>query len=80
MQTATAYYDGANIVIDESVKKSLSTGQEITLVFNPVITQGESRSEKRRKFLQSEEGVVPSGRSAEEIDAYIREMRDHERV
>ena len=38
----------------------------------------ETRADKRRRIVDSEKYVVPTGRSADEIDNYIRELRDNE--
>ena len=36
----------------------------------------EARAERRRRMIESDACVIPSGRTVEEIDGYIREMRD----
>ena len=35
----------------------------------------DARAEKRKRLIESDAFVIPSGRTVEEIDKYIREMR-----
>ena len=39
----------------------------------------ETRAEKRRRLVESEVFVIHSGRMSEEIDDYIKEMRENDR-
>ena len=39
----------------------------------------ETRAEKRRRLIESDAFVIPTGRTTEEIDGYIRELRDNDR-
>ncbi|MBR2275764.1 MAG: hypothetical protein IJ873_06865 [Lachnospiraceae bacterium] len=80
LETARAYYDGSAIIVDEAAKKMLSQGQELLITYVVQPQQSQSKAEKRRAFLASGRGVIPSGRSAEEIDREIREARDNDRA
>ena len=76
------YYDGTQIVLDENDRKSLNVGDEviITILDRLSKTGKETRADKRRRIIDMEKYVISTGRSAEEIDNYIREMRDDDRV
>lgn len=75
------YYDGTQIVVDENDKKTLNVGDEVIITALDKIntTRDESREEKRRRIVDLEKYVVSGGRSVEEIDDYIRELRDNDR-
>lgn len=75
------YYDGTQIVVDESDKKTLNIGDEviITILDRLNTTEKETRADKRNRIVDLEKYVVPDGRSVEEVDAYIRELRDNDR-
>ena len=75
------YYDGTQIVVDENDRKTLNIGDEviITILDRINTTKEETRAEKRRKIVDLEKYVVSGGRSVEEIDNYIRELRDNDR-
>lgn len=75
------YYDGNQIVVNEDDRKNFSIGDEvvITILSKLTIPKRETRADKRRKLLEMDEFVIPSGRTVEEIDAYIRELRDNDR-
>ncbi len=75
------YYDGNKIVVDENDRASLSVGDEVIItILNKFGRQGvETRAERRRRMIESDACVTPSGRTVEEIDGYMKEMRD-ERV
>ena len=75
------YYDGTHIVVDENDTKTLNIGDEviITILDRINTTKEETRAEKRRKIVDLEKYVVSGGRSVEEIDNYIRELRDNDR-
>lgn len=72
------YYDGTQIVVDENDRKTLNIGDEVIITIlnriNP--SEAETRADKRRSIVEMGKYVVPSGRTTEEIDNYIREMRD----
>ena len=76
------YYDGTQIVLDENDRKSLNVGDEVivTILDRLSKTGKETRADKRRRIIDMEKYVISTGRSAEEIDNYIREMRDDDRV
>lgn len=76
------YYDGTQIVVDENDRKTLNTGDEviITILDRLDTTKKEARAEKRRRIVDLEKYVVSGGRSVEEIDNYIRELRDNDRI
>ena len=75
------YYDGTQIVVDENDRKTLNVGDEVIITILDKIntTRNESRSEKRRRIIDLEKYVVSGGRSVEEIDDYVRELRDNDR-
>ena len=75
------YYDGTKIVVDERDRKTFNIGDEviITILDKISTTREETRAAKRRRIVDMGKCVIPSGRSAEEIDNYIREMRDDDR-
>lgn len=75
------YYDGTQIVVDERDRKTLNIGDEviITILDRLNTTRKETRADKRSRIVDLEKYVVPSGRSAEEVDNYIRELRDNDR-
>lgn len=75
------YYDGTQIVVNEEDRKNLSMGDEviITILDNYGKQRAQERAEKRLHLIESEAFVTSSGRTAEEIDQYIRELRDNDR-
>lgn len=75
------YYDGTHIIVDENDRKTLNVGDEviITVLDRLNTTRKEPRAEKRRRIVDLEKYVVSGGRSVEEIDDYIRELRDNDR-
>lgn len=75
------YYDGRQIVVDEVDRKNFNAGDEviITILDNINTKKAETREERRRRIIASGAYVTSSGRTAEEIDDYIREMRDDDR-
>ena len=75
------YYDGTQIVVDENDRKTLNIGDEviITILDRINTTKEETRAEKRRRIVDLEKYVVSGGRSVEEVDNYIRELRDSDR-
>lgn len=72
------YYDGNKIVVDENDRGSLSVGDEVIItILNKIGRQGaEARAERRRRMVESDACVISSGRTVEEIDGYVKEMRD----
>lgn len=75
------YYDGKQIVVDENERENLNAGDEviITILNKLKMQKVETRAEKRRRLIESDAFVIPSERTAKEIDDYIGEMRDNER-
>lgn len=75
------YYDGTQIVVDENDKKTLNIGDEviITILDRSNTTEQARRADKRCRIVDLEKYVVSAGRSTEEIDNHIRELRDNDR-
>lgn len=75
------YYDGRQIVIAEADQKSFNKGDEVivTILKRSQAQVAEARASRRRKIIDNEDYVLDMGRTAEEIDAYIREMRRDDR-
>lgn len=75
------YYDGNQIIVNEDDRKNLNVGDELIITILDRISgqKVETREEKRRRLIESDAFVIPSGRTTEEIDEYIREMRDNDR-
>ncbi len=75
------YYDGTQIIVDEDDRRNLSIGDEliITILNTGKRKKAETRIEKRRKLIDSGAFVTKTGRSAEEIDHYIKELRNDDR-
>jgi hypothetical protein len=76
------YYDGKQIVISEDDRENLNAGDEVIITILDKITSErvETRTEKRRRLIDSDVFVISTGRTVEEIDEYIKEMRDNDRV
>ena len=70
------YYDGNHIIMDEDDRKNLRVGDEVIIT---ILEKVETRAEKRRHLIDSGAFVIPTGRTVEEIDAYIEELRDNDR-
>jgi len=75
------YYDGKQIVVTEEDRKNFSMGDEviITILDNYSRQRVQERAEKRLRLIESDAFVTSSGRTVEEIDQYIRELRDNDR-
>lgn len=75
------YYDGNQIVVNEDDRKNLNVGDEVIITILDRISgqKVETRAEKRRRLIESDAFVIPTGRATEEIDEYIKEMRDNDR-
>ena len=85
LTTVRGYYDGNQIVVDELDKTHLRSGDQVVITVLPETgapqeRPGETLAERRRRILV--EGLYrhPSGRSAEEINEYLRELRDNDRI
>lgn len=75
------YYDGVKIVVDEEERKNLNAGDEVIITILGKINsqKTETREEKRKRIIDLDKYIISTGRTAEEIDEYIREMRDNDR-
>ncbi len=75
------YYDGKQIVIDEKDRNNLNVGDEVivTVLGQVNMQKSETREEKRKRIIESDLYVASSGRTVEEIDEYIKELRDNDR-
>ena len=75
------YYDGNQIVVNEEDRKNLSVGDEVIITILDRINRQkvETRAEKRRRLIESDAFVISTGRTAEEVDEYIKELRDNDR-
>ncbi len=77
-----AYYDGEQIVVDDQDRKNLNSGDHliITILSETDAPHSEALAAKRRHLIDEKKYVRPTGRSAEEIDRYIKELRDEDRI
>ncbi len=74
------YYDGMQIVVDENDRKSLSNGDEVIItILGKAGAPKQTRAAKRRDIIDMDKYVISTGRSAEDIDNYIKELRDNDR-
>lgn len=75
------YYDGNQIIVNEDDRKNLNVGDEVIITILDRISgqKVETRAEKRRRLIGSGAFVIPTGRTVEEVDGYIRELRDNDR-
>ena len=76
MTSVRGYYDGERVVISDNDKKRMYAGQELIITILGVPVNEQSRSQKRRLFFDGESCVIPSGRTHEEIDREIKELRN----
>lgn len=76
MTSVRGYYDGERVVISDNDKKRMYAGQELIITILGVPVNKQSRFQKRKLFLDGESCVIPSGRTQEEIDKEIKELRD----
>ncbi len=76
------YYDGNQIIVDENERENFSIGDEviITILGSSGRQKSETRAQKRERLIDSEAFVISTGRTAKEIDEYIREMRRDDRI
>ena len=74
-------YDGNQIIVNDEDRKNFSIGDEviITILDNYGKQRAQERAEKRLRLIESNAFVNSSGRTVEEIDQYIRELRDNDR-
>lgn len=82
LTSVKGYYDGNQVVIDENDKQILSLGDRVvvTILNRNLIRQPETLADKRRRLIEEEKYVHPSGRTAEEITDYLREIRENDRL
>lgn len=82
LATVQGYYDGKQIVVSEDDRRNLTVGDEliITILGKTSQSKAEARVEKRRRLIDSDAFVTSTGRTAQEIDDYIKEMRVNDRV
>lgn len=74
------YYDGNQIVLKEEDRKNFRIGDEVIIILDNFGKQRvQERAGKRMHLIESDAFVVTSGRTVEEIDQYIRELRDNDR-
>lgn len=75
------YYDGNQIVVNEDDRKNFSVGDEVIITILDKFSEQkiETRAEKRRRLIDTDAFVIPTGRTAEEIDEYLKEMRSDDR-
>ncbi|MCM1087205.1 MAG: hypothetical protein NC318_07185 [Blautia sp.] len=75
------YYDGNQIVVNEEDRKNFSVGDEVVITILDRINRQkvDTRTEKRRRLIETDAFVISSERTVEEIDEYIRELRDNDR-
>lgn len=75
------YYDGKQIVMDEADRKNFNAGDEVIITILDKISgqKVDTRAEKRRRLIDSDAFVISTGRTTEEIDHSIKEMRTDDR-
>lgn len=73
------YYDGSQIVVNAEDKKILTMGDELIITILDRI-KTDTRTEQRRKIIESGSYVMPSAKTAQEIDNYIKELRANDRL
>lgn len=74
------YYDGTQIVVDENDRKSLNNGDEVIItILGQMGSSKRTRAVKRRNIIDMDKYVTSTGRSTEDMDNYIRELRDNDR-
>lgn len=76
------YYDGNQVIVDENDKQILSTGDRvvITIINRNLVRRSGTLADKRRRLIEEERFVHPSGRTVEEIDNYLKEIREDDRI
>ena len=67
--------------MNEDERKNLNVGDELIIIILDRISEQkvETRAEKRKCLIESDAFVIPTGRTTEEIDECIKEMRDNDR-
>ncbi len=81
LASVKGYYDGNQIIVNEDDHKNLSVGDEVIITVLDRIggQKPETRVEKRRNLIETDSFVISTGRTTEEIDEYIKEMRFDDR-
>lgn len=81
LASVKGYYDGKQIVVNEDDRKNFSIGDEVIITILDKLSRQkvETRAEKRRRLVDSDAFVISTGRTAEEIDECIKEMRSDDR-
>ena len=84
LTTVRGSYDGRQIIVDELDRAHLRAGDRVIITVLPEAgapkETREERAERRRRIIDEERYVCPTGRTAEEIDQYIRELRGDDRI
>ena len=75
MTSVRGYYDGESVVISDDDKKRMYAGQELIITILGIPAKEEPRIQKRKRLLNGQVYVIPSGRTADEIDQEIKELR-----
>lgn len=75
------YYDGTQIIVNEDDRKNLNTGDEliITILNEAGVERKEARADMRRGIIASKAYVTAKERTVEDIDNYIRGLRNDDR-
>lgn len=75
------YYDGNQIVVNEEDRKNFSVGDEVIITILDRFNRQkvETRAEKRKHLIESNAFVISTGRTVEDVDNYIKELRDNDR-
>ena len=81
--TVKGRYNGGQILLNWEDQDKIAEGQEVVITF--VIPSGKSQpgAETEDPFLAALEKdtlAVPTGRSVEEIDRYVKELRANDRI
>lgn len=81
LATVKGYYDGTQIVMDEEERKHFTIGDEviITILDRTSVQKGGTREERRKRIISSGAYVTSAGRTTEEMDNYLKEMRENDR-
>ena len=73
------YYDGTQIVLNDEDRKNLNKGDELIITILDRI-KTDARTEQRRKIIESGAYVMSSARTTGEIENYIKELRENDRL
>lgn len=82
MNAVTATYDGTNFILDE--KWPIRAGQKVIIKFSDDKRRAVRQAESERMIFERLGEFAGRGKkmfaSTEEIDSYIRELRDNDRI